>query len=254
MPMHLFVEKGEPILSIHISSKLSGTYQSACLARSHFPDALIEVVDSCQASGAWASSSSFARRRRAREPPSKRSLNLPAIWREGGDVLLRRLPRIPSSRGAYRQGPSLPGDPHEDQAPAESGGRRDPPYRKDTHDREAPQQVRRAGGKGCPRRKRSFVSPWRSRTTARSCRPSGKALANPRRLPRPPVQARRRVRLPCRPRLACRHLCRGAVEPDGSSHQGRGHRYERRSSAQDRGNPQMSSQHEQAITASNSDQ
>ena len=45
-----FVEKGEPILSIQISSKLSGTYQSANLARSHFPGARIEVVDSFQAS------------------------------------------------------------------------------------------------------------------------------------------------------------------------------------------------------------
>ena len=45
-----FVEKDEPILSIHISSGLSGTYQSACLARSNFPDAKIEVIDSHQAS------------------------------------------------------------------------------------------------------------------------------------------------------------------------------------------------------------
>jgi DegV family protein with EDD domain len=45
-----FAEKGEPVLSIHISSKLSGTYQSAALARSHFPDARVEVVDSLQAS------------------------------------------------------------------------------------------------------------------------------------------------------------------------------------------------------------
>lgn len=45
-----YVEKGEPILSIHISSKLSGTYQSASLARTHFPDARIEVFDSLQAS------------------------------------------------------------------------------------------------------------------------------------------------------------------------------------------------------------
>jgi DegV family protein with EDD domain len=45
-----FVEKNEPILSIHISSGLSGTYQSACLARANFPDARIEVVDSHQAS------------------------------------------------------------------------------------------------------------------------------------------------------------------------------------------------------------
>lgn len=45
-----FAAKGEPVLSIHISSKLSGTYQSAVLARSHFPEARIEVVDSLQAS------------------------------------------------------------------------------------------------------------------------------------------------------------------------------------------------------------
>lgn len=45
-----YVERGEPILSIHISSGLSGTYQSATLARNHFPDAPIEVVDSRQAS------------------------------------------------------------------------------------------------------------------------------------------------------------------------------------------------------------
>ena len=45
-----FVEKGEPILSIQISSKLSGTYQAAVLARSHFSGASIAVVDSLQAS------------------------------------------------------------------------------------------------------------------------------------------------------------------------------------------------------------
>ena len=45
-----FTAKGEPVLSIHISSKLSGTYQSAALARSHFPEARIEVVDSLQTS------------------------------------------------------------------------------------------------------------------------------------------------------------------------------------------------------------
>lgn len=44
-----FVEKGEPILSLHISSKLSGTYQSATLAKNNFPDAKIEVIDSKQA-------------------------------------------------------------------------------------------------------------------------------------------------------------------------------------------------------------
>lgn len=44
------VASGEPILSLHISSKLSGTYQSAMLARSNFPEAAIEVIDSFQAS------------------------------------------------------------------------------------------------------------------------------------------------------------------------------------------------------------
>lgn len=45
-----YAKKKEPILSIHISSRLSGTYQSAHLARNHFPEARIEVVDSRQAS------------------------------------------------------------------------------------------------------------------------------------------------------------------------------------------------------------
>lgn len=45
-----FVEKNEPVLSIHLSSKLSGTFQSASLAASQFPDAAIEVIDSKQAS------------------------------------------------------------------------------------------------------------------------------------------------------------------------------------------------------------
>jgi DegV family protein with EDD domain len=45
-----FVATNEPILSLHLSSRLSGTYQSALLAKSHFPDAMIEVVDSLQAS------------------------------------------------------------------------------------------------------------------------------------------------------------------------------------------------------------
>ena len=44
-----FVARGEPILSVHLSSKLSGTFQSATLARTHFPEARIEVVDSLQA-------------------------------------------------------------------------------------------------------------------------------------------------------------------------------------------------------------
>jgi DegV family protein with EDD domain len=45
-----FVAVDEPILSIHLSAKLSGTYQSALLARNHFPNARIEVLDSLQAS------------------------------------------------------------------------------------------------------------------------------------------------------------------------------------------------------------
>jgi DegV family protein with EDD domain len=45
-----FADTGHPILSIHLSSKLSGTYQSALLAKSHFGEAPIEVVDSRQAS------------------------------------------------------------------------------------------------------------------------------------------------------------------------------------------------------------
>ena len=42
--------EGEPILSIHLSARLSGTYQSAVLARTHLPEARIEVIDSLQAS------------------------------------------------------------------------------------------------------------------------------------------------------------------------------------------------------------
>jgi DegV family protein with EDD domain len=45
-----YAEKGEPVLSLQITSRLSGTYQSAVLARTHFPEARIEVVDSLQAS------------------------------------------------------------------------------------------------------------------------------------------------------------------------------------------------------------
>jgi len=44
------VTKGDPVLCVNISSRLSGTYQSALLARSHFPDARIEVVDSLHGS------------------------------------------------------------------------------------------------------------------------------------------------------------------------------------------------------------
>jgi len=44
------VSAGEQVLSIHLSSKLSGTYQSALLAKNQFPGAQIEVLDSLQAS------------------------------------------------------------------------------------------------------------------------------------------------------------------------------------------------------------
>jgi DegV family protein with EDD domain len=44
------VTKGEPILSIHLTGRLSGTYQSALLARSRFPEARIEVIDSLSSS------------------------------------------------------------------------------------------------------------------------------------------------------------------------------------------------------------
>ena len=40
-------ERGHPILSIHISSKLSGTVNSAMSARQELPHAQIEVVDAC---------------------------------------------------------------------------------------------------------------------------------------------------------------------------------------------------------------
>lgn len=45
-----YVDANEPILSIHLSTGLSGTFQSANLARQHFPAARIEVIDSRQAS------------------------------------------------------------------------------------------------------------------------------------------------------------------------------------------------------------
>lgn len=48
------VRKGEKLLCIHFSSALSGTYNSACVAREMvleaYPDAVIEVVDTLQAS------------------------------------------------------------------------------------------------------------------------------------------------------------------------------------------------------------
>lgn len=45
-----FAARGEPVLCVNISSRLSGTYQSALLAKDHFPGARIEVVDSLQGS------------------------------------------------------------------------------------------------------------------------------------------------------------------------------------------------------------
>ena len=49
-----YVEKGEPILCLHFSSGLSGTYASACLAKDmlleEFPEAVLEVVDTLCAS------------------------------------------------------------------------------------------------------------------------------------------------------------------------------------------------------------
>lgn len=43
-------EEDNCLISVHISSKLSGTYQSAMIARQQFPDIKIHVVDSRQAS------------------------------------------------------------------------------------------------------------------------------------------------------------------------------------------------------------
>lgn len=49
-----YVEAGEPLLCVHFSSALSGTYNSACIARDmlleEHPDAQIEVVDTLAAS------------------------------------------------------------------------------------------------------------------------------------------------------------------------------------------------------------
>ncbi|OPY75725.1 MAG: Fatty acid-binding protein [Syntrophorhabdus sp. PtaU1.Bin058] len=45
-----FAAQGEPVLCVNLSSRLSGTFQSALLAKDHFPGARIEVVDSLQGS------------------------------------------------------------------------------------------------------------------------------------------------------------------------------------------------------------
>ena len=44
------VAEGRPILAIHVSPKLSGTLQSATLAKENFPGAKIEIVDSMSTS------------------------------------------------------------------------------------------------------------------------------------------------------------------------------------------------------------
>lgn len=55
---HLIKEGADSILSIHLSSRLSGTYQSACTARDTLPDELrsvpIEIIDSQTISGGMA--------------------------------------------------------------------------------------------------------------------------------------------------------------------------------------------------------
>lgn len=49
-----YAQAGEPVLALHFSSALSGTYASACTARDmvkeEFPDAVIEVIDTLAAS------------------------------------------------------------------------------------------------------------------------------------------------------------------------------------------------------------
>ena len=49
-----YAQKGEPILCLHFSSALSGTYASACVAKDmlleEFPGAVIEIVDTLSAS------------------------------------------------------------------------------------------------------------------------------------------------------------------------------------------------------------
>ena len=56
--MRLIAGGADSILSVHISSKLSGTYQSACTARDTLPEEVrkvpIEVVDSLSVSGGMA--------------------------------------------------------------------------------------------------------------------------------------------------------------------------------------------------------
>lgn len=46
-----YINEGYKIISIHLSGKLSGTYQSAHLASLEFPEGTVEVVDSLSATG-----------------------------------------------------------------------------------------------------------------------------------------------------------------------------------------------------------
>lgn len=46
-----YIDEGYSIISIHLSQKLSGTYNSAVLASQEFDEGLIEVIDSASATG-----------------------------------------------------------------------------------------------------------------------------------------------------------------------------------------------------------
>ena len=54
-------EDGSPVLTITLSSALSGTYQSALIARQALPDRRIEVIDSRSASGMYGMMAILAR-------------------------------------------------------------------------------------------------------------------------------------------------------------------------------------------------
>lgn len=85
--IHLINEGADAILSIHLSSKLSGTYQSACTARDTLPDTVkkipIEIIDSQNISIAM-SRSIFLAAQEARE-----ELGLPEIKAHVLDELAR---------------------------------------------------------------------------------------------------------------------------------------------------------------------
>ena len=46
-----YIDEGYKIISVHLSGKLSGTYQSACLAAAEFAKGEVEVVDSLNVTG-----------------------------------------------------------------------------------------------------------------------------------------------------------------------------------------------------------